>query len=132
MESIKIVVKGNRAALLGSVNLIAGTVGQPCSFYFDDSWKTLNKKISYKVGSTVLGSYKIDEDTIIIPPNILVTAGLPLEIGITGYASDNSVITPTSWCLIGNIQNGASVCSNSNNDNDGEGTHIIYDGGVIV
>ena len=30
MEKIKIAVQGNRAVLLGSVDVIAGTVGQVC------------------------------------------------------------------------------------------------------
>lgn len=133
MDKIKIIVKGNRAALLGSIDLIAGTVGQQCSFYFDESWKTLTKKVSYKVGSTVLASHKIEKDETIIPANVLTTAGLPLEIGITGYTSDNSIITPTSWCFIGNIKNGASVYSDSgNNGEDNENKKVIYDGGVIV
>ena len=141
MEKIKLIVKGNRIALLGSVDIIAGTVGQSCTFYFDESWKTLNKKISYKVGSTILATKKIDKDEAIIPANVLTTAGLPLEIGITGYASDNSIVTPTSWCLIGTIKNGATVCFDStpggggggeSDDDDDDNKHIIYDGGVIV
>jgi len=58
----------------------------------------------------------------------LATAGLPLEIGITGRSVDNSIIIPTSWCLIGTIENGAIVYSNANNPEDDE---IIYEGGGV-
>jgi hypothetical protein len=43
MAKIKIAVQGNKTALLGSVDLIAGTVGQVCKFYFDDEWRSLKK-----------------------------------------------------------------------------------------
>jgi len=61
-----------------------------------------------------------------------MTAGLPLEIGITGYSSDKTIITPTSWCLIGNIKPGTTVCHGNESDNDSDDKHIIYDGGVVV
>lgn len=135
MVKIKIAVQGNRAALLGSIDLVAGTVGQQCNFYFGDDWKNLKKKITYKVGSTVLGTENITSNEATIPAYVLATAGLPLEIGITGYSADKSIITPTTWCLLGVIKNGATIYSNANDDNSGEddtNKHIIYDGGVIV
>ena len=46
MAKIKIAVKGNRAALLGQADLVAGTVGQTFVFYFDEDWKNLIKKIT--------------------------------------------------------------------------------------
>lgn len=135
MAQIKIAVQGNRAALLGSVDLIAGTVGQVCKFYFYDEWRTLNKNITYKVGSTVIASEEIKGDQAVIPPNVLIAAGLPLEIGITGYAADKSIVIPTSWCLLGCIKNGAPMGipgGGGNGEGDFDDKHIIYDGGVIV
>ena len=127
MAKIKIAVKGNRAALLGQADLVAGTVGQTFVFYFDEDWKNLIKKITYKVGPTLLGTYDIKTHEATIPPNVLSTAGLPLEIGITGYTANKTVVIPTSWCLIGNIQPGTVICPPSNS-----GSHIIYDGGVVT
>lgn len=136
MKEIKIMVKDNSACVLNQVNLVAGTVGQSCQFFFDKEWQKLNKKISYKVGTTVLGTYAISSDKVVIPAKVLTTAGLPLEIGITGFSNDNSLIIPTSWCLIGKIKEGAVIHGGGNNDNPGEDddndTHIIYDGGVIA
>lgn len=133
MQEIKIAVQGNKAALLGNVDLVAGTIGLICKFYFDDSWKDLNKTISYKVGSNILASGEIIDNKTIIPPNVLI-AGLPLEIGITGKSSDNSIVIPTSWSPVGRVQGGAAAYAGGNNggNNDPSGTHIIYDGGVIV
>ena len=128
MTKIKIAVKGNRAALVGRVELVAGTIGQPCVFYFDEEWKNLMKKVTYKVGPTLLGTYDIKSNEIVIPANVLTTAGLPLEIGITGYTANKTIITPTSWCLIGTIQPGTVICPPSS----GTGNHVIYDGGVVV
>jgi len=67
MTKIKIIVKDNRAALLGSIDLIAGTVGQTCSFYFDEGWKALNKKVTYKVGPNILGTYEMESNEVIVP-----------------------------------------------------------------
>ena len=59
MQEIKIAVQGNKAALLGNIDLVAGTIGLVCKFYFDDSWNGLNKTISYKAGSNILASKEI-------------------------------------------------------------------------
>lgn len=125
---IKLAIKGNRVALLRPVDLIAGTVGLSCTLYCDDIWNAYSKTITYKVGSTILGTQKIKSNTFNIPAKILATAGLPLEIGITGRSVDNSIIIPTSWCLIGTIQNGAVIHNNENNLEDDE---IIYEGGDV-
>ena len=130
MQEIKIAVQGNKAALLGNVELVAGTVGLICKFYFDDTWNGLNKTISYKAGSNILASKEIKDNKTIIPPNVLI-AGLPLEIGITGNSSDKSIIIPTSWALIDYVKDGAITVSCGGNDKPNE-NHIIYDGGVIA
>lgn len=129
MAKIKIAVQGNKTALLGSVDLIAGTVGQVCKFYFDDEWRSLRKQITYKVGTTILSTAAFEGDETVIPPNVLVAAGLPLAIGITGYSYDRSKIIPTSWCPLGCIKSGATTNLKNTDDSD---KHIIYDGGVIV
>jgi hypothetical protein len=103
MAEIKIAVKDNNATLLRAIDLVAGTVGQKGVLYCDDNWSTYNKTISYKVGTTVLGTYKINGNAFVIPAQILATAGLPLEIGITGRSTDNSITIPTKWCYIGMI-----------------------------
>lgn len=128
MTEIKIAVKDNNAILLRAIDLVAGTVGQKGVLYCDDNWSVYNKTISYKVGTTVLGTYKIDSNTFTIPAQILATAGLPLEIGITGRSTDNSIIIPTKWCYIGMIQNGTLSNGIGNNIQDDE---IIYDGGGV-
>ena len=127
MSKIKIAVKDNRIALIGNIDLIAGTVGQICTFYFDEYWNSLpNKKVTYKLGPTILGTYDITGSEVKIPANILATAGLPLEIGITGYSEDKSTVIPTSWCLIGTIKYGATTLSGSGSND------IIYDGGTVT
>ena len=125
MTDIKIAIKGNRATLLNNIDLIAGTIGQKCILFFDKEWDSyISKTITYKVGPTIIGSYKIDlSNEVIIPQQVLMTAGLPLEIGITGHSIDGSSVRPTSWCLIGKIQQGA-VINNQNIEDD-----YVYDGG---
>lgn len=134
MNEIKISVKNNSAVALNQVNLIAGTVGQKVLFFFDKEWRDLQKHISYKVGTTVLRTDLLLDTTTIIPPEVMRTAaGLPLEIGITGYSADRSTIVPTSWCYVGRIQNGANSANYGGNTapDYNPGLHVIYDGGVI-
>ena len=126
MENIKIAVQGNRIALLNNINLIAGTVGQKCQIFFDSSWNDLNKTIVYKVADTVLASEQILNSEIIIPATVLATAGLPLEIGITGQSNDNTLLIPTTWYPLGYILPSAYGHKIENN------AEIIYDGGVII
>ena len=125
MAKMKIAVKGNKAALLGNIDLIAGTIGQECVFYFDEEWASLKKTITYKLGINILGTYSIENNKVIIPKEVFATAGLPLEIGITGRSDDGAVF-PTSWCLLGTVKPGAVTYKPSNKDEDDE---IIYDGG---
>lgn len=126
MTSVKIAVQGQRIALLNSVDLVAGTVGQKCILYFDAEWQQMKKSIAYKVGNTVVSSEALPENEAVIPPIALANQDLPLEIGITGRSADNSVTIPTLWCLVGMIRGSAAAYYV---DTD---TKIVYDGGVIV
>lgn len=132
MTDIKIGVKGNKAALLRPVNLVSGTVGQTCTFYFDEEWKNYSTKtITYKVGSTVLGSYKIESDSTTVPNKVFMMSGLPLEIALTASTTGGAVI-PTSWCYIGVIQQGAAFSGDVQDEPskpEGDDDEIIYDGG---
>ena len=128
MEKIKIAIKGNRIALLGNVELIAGTAGQPCEFYFDDDWKSLQKFVTYKLGSNIIGSYNIIDNKTTIPEQVLKTAGLPLSIGVVGRSDDNGFVIPTVWCPLGVVKRGAIISSSNSSDDYNE---IIYDGGSV-
>jgi hypothetical protein len=135
MQKVKIAVKGNRAVLLGSIELIAGTVGQQCEFYFDDEWNSLQKFITYKLGSNIIGSYSFSGNQATIPSAVLKTAGLPLSIGLAGRSADGSVVIPTSWCLLGPVRRGTIITQDNgaggggNDDDDDD--EIIYDGGSV-
>jgi hypothetical protein len=76
----------------------------------------------------IIGSYKINNNKTTIPKEVFSTAGLPLEIGITGRSVDGAKIVPTSWCFIGQVKRGAVTYTGNNNPNDNE---IIYDGGGV-
>lgn len=126
MNIIKFAVQGNRIALLNNTSLIAGTIGQKCQLFFDDSWNGLHKTITYKVADTVLASEIILDSEITIPAKVLATAGLPLEISIIGKSDDESISIPTAWYPLGYIlpsAYGHKVDINA---------EIIYDGGVII
>ena len=127
MTQIKIAVQGQRAALLSPIELIAGTVGQKCKFYFDDDWKQMSKTITYRVGSTIIASESFSGDEVVIPPNVFLNSGLPVEIGLTARDNGNTTTVPTAWCLLGYVMPSAF-----GNVVPTPGTQIIYDGGVIT
>ena len=126
MENIKIAVRNNDIALLNSITLVAGTVGQKCQVFFDESWKDLTKTITYKVADTIIASEPILESEAIIPPKVFVTSGLPLEISITGHSEDNTLFLPTTWYPLGYILPSAHGYKIE------EHAEIIYDGGVVI
>ena len=125
---VKIAVKGNRAALLSAIDLVANSVGEKCRLYLSDDWYDLKKQITYKAGNEIYGPYTMEGNDVDIPAIVFAIANVPLEIGITGYSNDRKIIKPTVWCPIGFIRPGAL----NPNTVDPEGEHIIYDGGVIV
>ena len=130
MKKIKVAVKDNKACLLSPVDLIAGTVGLHCIFYFDDYWDTLpQKSVSFKVDSKIVGTYELEKDNkLTVPKHVLATAGTTLEVGVIGYADDHQTVVPTSWCHIGKVKPGAMPGTPDIDDD----TIIYYDGGVIV
>ena len=132
MTDIKIAVKDNRAVLLRPADLVAGTVGQTCTFYFDNAWQNYSTKtITYKVGSTNLGTYEITGNSAVVPNKVLMMSGLPLEIALTAKSLSGAVV-PTSWCHIGVIQQGAAVIGEIEDSPEKPGKdEIIYDGGSV-
>ena len=126
MIDIKIAVRDNRAALLSPIDLVAGTVGQKCKFYFDENWQSLHKTVVYKLGSTVIASETIEGDECIVPPKVFMQPKLPLEIGVTACNSDKSIVIATIWCQLGMINESAFEYATAPN------VKVIYDGGVIV
>ena len=126
MDSIKLAVRGNKIALLSHIDLIAGTIGQKCKVFFDDSWNGLTKTIIYKVNGEVIENAHIEGAETVIPNRVLVNAGLPLEIAIDGQSEDKSILKPTTWCFIGEIKPSAH-----DYNIDYEDVDIIYSGGGV-
>ena len=61
MNKIKIAVKDNLATLLANIKLVQGTVGLPCTFYFDNDWDALPlKKVSLKVDTKIVGTKRLE------------------------------------------------------------------------
>ena len=121
MKKIKIAVKDNATCLLSPIELISGTVGLLCTFYFDDDWKALPiKQVSFKIDTNIVGTYDLNADTIEVPPRILKSVGSILEIGVIGYAHDHQTIVLTSWCHIGEIKPGAMSGTPDVDDDDPE------------
>lgn len=76
-------------------------------FEFDDGWNGLTRIAQFRSGETIK-SWVLPEDNIcIIPWEVLMTAGVNLEIGVMGMDGED-IVLPTVWINVGIIQEGAS------------------------
>ena len=115
MRSIKIAVIGNSAAVTDTIPVIAGTVGLPVTFTFDDRWADLHKTAVFRVDGKSLDQINII-DTATVPWELLKKPGCRLWAGVYGVNSDGSMQIPTVWVDLGIIEAGADPSGDESAD----------------
>lgn len=70
--------------------------------YADDRWNQLNRTVVFR--STVTKDILNVGTEVVIPPEVVTTAGIALFIGIYGTDVDNTIAIPTFWASLGIIQ----------------------------
>lgn len=105
MKAIKIAVNGSSAAVLESVPIVAGTVGLPVGFTFDESWDGLHKTAVFRVSGRTMDQINITEEGTVVPWELLENPGCRLWIGV--YGTNDTLQIPTVWADVGVIQPGA-------------------------
>lgn len=106
METIKITVTGNRAEVTSEMPVIAGTVGLPVAFTFDESWEHLQKTAVFRANGKTMDLLYL-ESAAEVPWELLKNPGCRLYAGVYGTAEDGSLQIPTMWADLGVIQPGA-------------------------
>ena len=106
MNNIQITVAGSDAQLTQSQPIVAGTVGLPVVYHFDESWHTLEKVAVFRVGSRTMHRLGVQEQAV-VPWELLEKPGCHLWAGVYGVNADGSLQIPTVWVDLGQIQPGA-------------------------
>lgn len=107
MEPIKILVRGASAMVVAAPEITVGLVGCPVEFTFDDSWDGLTKSALYRAGSVCRMDPDI-ENTSTVSAEVLEQEGMILEIGVLGMNADGTIVVPTVWVGVDQIQKGVS------------------------
>ena len=106
MQTMKISVTGNTAAVTCLTPVTAGTVGMPVEFTFDESWAGLTKTAVFRAGERTMDCLGLESKTT-VPWELLRRPGCHLFAGVYGCNGDGSLQIPTVWADLGVILPGA-------------------------
>lgn len=102
MEVAKIKINGTNAEVSELKTITTGMVGATVSIEYDGAWEGLNKQVVFKTAFKT-----VNADGTAVPPELLRISGVNLQVGVYGYTDDSTVVIPTVWASLGNIQPGA-------------------------
>lgn len=114
MTEIHVKVSGASAVARRTGPLVAGTVGMPAHFSFDDKWAGLNV-IAVFEGAKTLSAALLGQTETTVPWEVLAESGGQLRIGAEGRKSDGSVVITTVWANAGYITEGAVATDEEGN-----------------
>lgn len=115
MKEITIQITGNQATVTQNPAVVAGSVGLPVAFMFDESWDGLEKTVLFRVGEQV---YQVlsPGQTVAIPWELLTQPGVTLWAGAWGSSPDGTVQIPTIWVSLGQILPGTQPAGEETKD----------------
>lgn len=103
---VRIDVNGTHAAVRSCDTLTVGQVGEAVEFRFDEAWDGLTKTAVFRQLNITKDQAGI-ENTTQLPPEVLHTAGMPVEIGVYGANEDGTKVIPTVWVKTKAVEPGA-------------------------
>lgn len=109
MEVGKIYVNATKAYLVFAKAITKNLKG--CYIrvdYTGEPWDRLDKKVVFSNGLVEKGILTNAEE-ILIPPEVLDTVGAELKVGVCGYNSDGTLIIPTVFACLGDVQEAPDV-----------------------
>lgn len=96
--------------------LTSGSVGiYKCMFEFSMDWDGLQKVAVFRAGDTCVTVDVCEDNTVTIPWEVLTTPDVDLYAGVRGYAgtdteeTDDDIVLPTIWMLLGTVRHGAEL-----------------------
>ena len=105
-----ITVSAAEAAVEKSEIITRGRVGLQCRFRFSPEWKGLAKTAVFSGAED--RDVIITGDTVTVPAECLSEANRPLWVGVCGKSGDGTVVIPTVYAQLGQIEPGASPSGN--------------------
>ena len=100
-----ITVSAAEAAVEKSEIITRGRVGLQCRFRFSPEWKGLAKTAVFSGAEN--RDVIITGDTVTVPAECLSEANRPLWVGVCGKSGDGTVVIPTVYAQLGQIEPGA-------------------------
>lgn len=107
MNNIHVKICGTSAVANYDGKLTSGMVGLPVSIEYDDSWNSLYKTASFRVGKFVRSRENIGTATT-VPWEVMRNSGKPLELGIEGRDENGNIVIPTVWASVSMVYEGAN------------------------
>ena len=115
MEAIQIWVNGSAAGITKTQPVVAGTVGLPVEFTFDEAWNGLEKTAVFRVNGKPMAQLHI-KTAAIVPWELLQKPGCRLWCGVYGCNADGSLQIPTLWTDLGTVEPGADPSGDESAD----------------
>lgn len=107
---IRISVNTRHAYKVYTEMITSGSSGIPVTFSFSPEWDGLTKIATFS-GSGVQRDMVLTSLSVVVPAEVLTTAGGDLMIGVYGTdGQDGAVIIPTVWANAGRIRAGVVPC----------------------
>ena len=117
MEVIEICISGSKATVTKTQPVVAGTVGLPVQFTFDEAWDQLEKTAVFRVNGKIMDKLYVENRTT-VPWELLKKPGCRLWCGVYGCSEDGSVQIPTLWVDLGTVEPGADPSGDESADPD--------------
>ena len=106
MEKMKLYVSGSQIQVVARPAAItAGTVGLEAEFVFDSHWDNLGKTVIFRAGDKTIIT-ALEQDTHIVPWEVLEKPEVWLFVGIYGANAEGTVVIPTLWTKVAAIYTG--------------------------
>lgn len=108
MEIAKVQVSGVSVEVAETKPITRGMVGAQVRLeYTDPIWDDLIKTVVFRSGKITRDVVGAD-DTATIPHEVLLVSGWPLLIGVFGTNADGTLVVPTVWAKLGDVQRSAN------------------------
>lgn len=111
----KIQVSGVRANVVYRKIIPTGIVGAQVELdYAEDIWHGLHKTVVFR--GAVTKDVVADANLITIPPEVVETAGITLQLGVYGMDDDGNLAIPTLWASLGYIRAATNPSGDTSTD----------------
>lgn len=88
-------------------SITTSSVGIPVQLVLADEFTGLAKTLVFRAGETTVDVVLVGDSTeAVVPPDVLTTVGLWLQIGVYAADGNGNIVIPTVWASAGLVQKG--------------------------